>query len=334
LPPEECTLPDGKFPKFLESLKYNEKHQQHCAYMAVATGRYLEAEALDRSFPGILLNVTSFVYYAQTAERVVNALQAWPDDFHFYTLMPKSPAKLFRFSNTIDLEQWLGFLENYNIFQREVRDKGRGKWIRYFAYAETSTDRCREDYDYTCRKELEDEIKKGYVKCEEASNWKPQVFSETDLKKLIDSDIVEKDRNEAKIQNKIHGNCGTCVIVGYDINKDRISSWTKLEDAIINLHVDKEHFRYRSMKDIEEIFNKDITLEISSKRQCKIKLPRDIVAVRRASIDATPEDWILLIGLDEHFITTGDPSDSLCKISSYLKTKMAFLLILSLKINI
>lgn len=294
------------FPDLIKSIKDNTEHQQHCSYMAVAVGRYLEAEASERSFRGILLNVTSFVYYAQTAERVVNALQAWPDDFHFYTLMPKSPAELFRFSNTIDLEQWLGFLENYNKFQREVNEKGKGKgkWIRYFAYAETSGIKGKKEYSYSSKKNLKEEIKTGYVKCEKGSNWKPQILSNKELKELIDNDIVAGDREDALSQNKIHGNRGTCVIVGHDIDRRHISSWTRLEDAIINLHVDKEHFRYRSMKDIEDIFDKNITLEISSKRQCKIKLPRDIVAVRRASIDAKPEDWILLIGLDEYFIGT------------------------------
>lgn len=320
-PPEVDTSSEDKniFPNFIKSMQSNEKHQQHCAYMAVAEGRYLEAEAQERSFPGVLSNIASFAYYAETAERVVHALQAWPNDFHFYTLMPKSPAELFRFRNTIDLEQWLGFLEYYNKFQREVGKKGKGKWIRYFAYAEEDDDIWKSNYHYSSWRDLGDQFNGGYVKCEEGSDWKPQVLSENKLFELITKDIESRDQKKALEQNRSHDGQGTCVVTGckFSAGGYQSSSWIKLEDAIMNLHVDKEQLRYRSMKEIEYIFDKDVMVEeqikdkltrkISSVRQRKIKFPQDIFAVRRASSDAEPEDWILLIGLDEHFIKAKDP---------------------------
>ncbi len=308
---------EDTFPDLIRSIQGDPKHQQHCAYMAVAQGRYLEAEVHERSFPGILLNITSFSYYAQTAERVVKSLKPWPDEFDFYTLMPKSPAGLFRFGNAIDLDEWLQFLIYYHDFQGEGKKEGKGgRWIRYFAYAPTPDHPWREHYG-SCFTEINEAFDTGYIKCKKGSEWEPEELTENELILLIQRDIRESYVGEALKQNRPRGGRGTCVVT--DCKFKDSSSWLRLEDAICAFHLDESNFCYRCMEGLEDIFdqNNRLTIEgqikdrksgkiISGQRE--IPFPKDLFAVRKASNDETPEDWILLIGLDEKFVTVGEPA--------------------------
>ena len=143
----------------------------HYAYMATAIGRYFEAEAMERNFPGVLLYVTSFAYYIRTIQAIVDALKPWYSRYEFYTLMPKCPIELFRFANSTDITEWREFLLGYHKFQME----GKGKWKRYFAF----TDKKKDSKGFVARKEIRDALDGGWVLTDQV-DFLPRIMQPND----------------------------------------------------------------------------------------------------------------------------------------------------------
>ena len=108
------------FLELVSTMESNSGVAQHAAFMAAAVSRYLQAEADERQTPGVMLNFTSFAYYARTVQETVQSLSPWPGKFEFYTLMTKSPAEMLQFSNTINFSEWMRFLEIYNSYVTTV----------------------------------------------------------------------------------------------------------------------------------------------------------------------------------------------------------------------
>lgn len=282
-----------------EKLQGNEA--PHYAYMSAAIGRYFEGEITERQFPGILLHVTSYAYYIRTVDKIVHALEPWWDRFEFYTLMPRSPIELFRFSNSQDIDEWREFLKSYYDFQ----SKNRGIWKRYFAYAGKgeSLDDGLKPFSM-----IGGNVRKGWVLTDQDS-WLPRKIHDYQVDQYlygVDPDTKDKIKKE----NPFHDGIGT-LATAFDGNLPARLGWRKLVDVLLEYHGLKKEatyeeiskrFIYRSVDDCKDLFITPIKISTRLTNSTKVtrsfKIPVDFFAIRDTECDEPLSSWRFLIGLN------------------------------------
>ncbi len=272
----------------------------HYAYMSAAIGRYFEGETTERQFPGVLLNVTSYAYYIRTVDKIVHALEHWWDRFEFYTLMPRSPIELFRFSNSQDINKWLKFLNSYCDFQ----SNNNGIWKRYFAYAGKGEPLHDGLKPFSI---IGGNVRKGWVLTDQDS-WLPRKIHDYQVDQYLYG--VDPDtKDEIKKENPFHDGIGTlATALVNELPADL--GWRKLVDVLLEYHglqeeasdedIDKR-FIYRSVDNCKDLFGTPIKISTRSTNPNKItrsfKIPVDFFAIRDRSLGESLS-WRFLIGLD------------------------------------
>ncbi len=279
---------------------HGEEEAPRYAYMAAAIGRYFNGEALERQFPGVLLHVTSFAYYIRTIESIVSALSPWRDRFEFYTLMPRSPISLFRFSNSQDIKEWRAFLLSYCKFQTDKC----GIWKRYFAYTTTPTN----PYEFSTLEDMRYFVRNGYVVVEKGS-WLPRIIRSDEIDKLFGG-VGSTIQGRFMLENPFHGGVGTLAGTYDGVFND--SDWQKINKVLLGYHglpttaTDQEineRFIYRDMTYCEKFFSKHVNIcswphLTNNPIRRSFKIPVDFFAIReKRSVGGQPE-WIFFIGLD------------------------------------
>ncbi len=289
----------------------------HYAYMSVAIGRYFETETLERQFPGVLLHVTSFAYYIKTIEKIVSSLESWYHRFEFYTVMPKSPINIFRFRNSSDFDEWIGFLEAFHDFH----SNNKGVWKRIFAYSKGVDKQSVEFVDCAT---VAHEIKKGFVVTANNS-WIPRKILSADLESFIPSSKFTKiDQENIRKVNQFHDGFGTLADSSASEHPEQLG-WGKLKDVLLGYHglnIDAsddeiaDKFIFRCIDDCLDIFQKDVRI---SSRPVKgsdgsektivrtFQFPSDFFAIRdknKPDLDC----WVFFIGFDDS-LSNGRKSD-------------------------
>ncbi len=266
LPPEK-TLPDenndlvARIPK---DLLENEQHRPHYACMSAAVWRSLESQLQESAFRGVILEPTSFAYYIESVGDVVKSLEPWWNRFHFFTLMPESPLRLFQFGNTIDFPAWLGFLEYYNEFQtRAIHEDSSRAWRRFFAFYDTSAFRKSHESStqrfFPCKEDvLRSEFSRGFLVVKKEEDWMPAKITKGERQQLLKS-LGDKSSDSRKFStwfSDFHGDYGTFVTkdMGLSDNQSTVIDkykWKKLAGALMDYHGGEERYnnqvRFRCM---------------------------------------------------------------------------------------
>jgi hypothetical protein len=274
----------------------------HYAYMSAAIGRYFGGEITERQFPGVLLNVTSYAYYIRTVDKIVHALEPWWKDFEFYTLMPRSPIELFRFSNSQDIDEWLEFLKSYCAFQ----SNSNGIWKRYFAYNDNKEKYFHDGFKLS--QEIAGNIRKGWVLTDQNS-WLPRKIHDSEVERYLQG-VDPGTSFRIREENPFHDGIGT-IATTYDRALPADLGWRKLVDVLLEYHGLKEdgqsdeeidkRFIYRSVNDCRDLF--DTPIEVSTRPynplfKRSFKIPVDLFAIRDKKAGNLPSSWRFLIGLD------------------------------------
>lgn len=279
------------------------REASHYAYMSAAIGRYFEGEITERQFPGVLLNVTSYAYYIRTVDKIVHALEPWWDRFEFYTLMPRSPLELFRFSNSQDIEEWLKFLNSYCDFQTN----NNGIWKRYFAYTDKGV---ASPTGFLPINRIFRSVLKGYIVTDRGT-WLPRKIRDHEVDNYLSlSDVDLETMSKIKEENPFHDGIGT-LATAFDGNLPARLGWRKLVDVLLEYHglkkeaTDEEiskRFIYRSVDDCEDLFITPIKISTRLTNSTKVtrsfKIPVDFFAIRDTECDEPLSSWRFLIGLD------------------------------------
>ncbi|NHQ59665.1 hypothetical protein G9409_03525 [Chlorobium sp. BLA1] len=294
--------------------KSNPNDLPHPAYMATAIGRYFEAEAMERHFPGVLLHMTSFVYYTRTIQAIVKALNPWPDRYEFYTLMPKSPLELFRFGNSTDIKEWREFLKGYHEFQNERVENKKGVWRRYFAYSKNPT----HPKGFITPREIKKIFDMGYVLTEK-DGWLPRIVnSEDEYNQYFPSGPEGKEIQKDFLKG-IDLSLGATLAGRSVAQLPEDKGWCKLKDVLLTYHGLKidtspedpkinQRFSFRCMDDCEKdcVDNKIVIESHPYKRNSEgnnrskrsFDFPTDFFAIRDLQTSEGTQ-WIFLIGLDQ-----------------------------------
>lgn len=306
--------------------------RRRCAVMTAALQRYFELESEESHYPGVVLGAAAFGCYAQAVASVVKALEPWRRTLEFYTLMPKPPHSLFSFTNSIQLKQWLTFLDNYHTFQVDTQTHG-GVWNRFFAHVEKADKRAADKKTLLAQehrleemairagfrpiREIAEHMQNRIVYCESGKNWLPQpVSSDADRDALIAAlKLPSAYTNDAKSENPLHGGQGTLVVRVQ--NKGNYSApWVNVLDALDALQVSQDSYRFVAVNEYAESFAStgDVSGIGFRIRQQKLKedgnyedgqtaslhIPPDFFAVRSTDAEVVADrQWKYLIGLVE-----------------------------------
>ena len=297
----------------------------HAAYMAATIDSYFDSELEERRFPGVQLNITSFSYYVTTVKKIIESLEPWWNDYEFYTLMPKSPLSVFRFSNSIDIKLWTEFLGFFYDFQK----KNITKWIRYFLYEGNPIKYSGIKNKKTkifYKKYIQDNFKHGFFIKDKDSNFLPKLLTEEEIKANTNHIINSEERGKAEDENEIHGEKGTLAVL-VEKRFSNGNNFIKFDDCFFEFHQndknnsllfrefddnlngnneeEKSIFKMSfeiQMKEIKKKKN-DINKEITRTRN--FSLPKDIFAILKKPENGknyTINDWKFIIGLDEELI--------------------------------
>ncbi len=287
----------------------NSAHQPHFAYMSAAISRNFYSESLERHFPGVLINLTSFSCYIQTVKAVIESLEPWGGRFEFYTLMPDSPLQLFKFQNSTDFSEWIDFLS----FYCDCATQGKSKWKRYFGIYKDNPIQGF-NHDEVVKKWL----KNGIVLTDKSTLWKPLRVQETRLSEYL-SGINPANIESFERENKFHNGYASLVMSDKswflgEVPQGTNWQWTPLQDAILRYHScsditssdDRQkaemNFCFRYIDQFSNIF-KNETLDITSRNTVPtgnpitrtVRVPKDIFAIRDLSDSENPQ-WLFFIG--------------------------------------
>ena len=206
----------------------------HFSFAAATTSRLFLTERLERYFPGVMLNVSTFAYYIRTIQEVVDAFKGYHDKFEFYTFMPQSPVDLFRFKNSAEFDEWLTFLEGYNQFQKD----GKGKWKRYFGYKRDASTL----EEYTDWHGIGGAIKNSCI-CAgyKDKDWLPIGVKSSDVESYVAHITDSWIKTEVLKKYKAHDGVGTFISDErcencMDTSKGGINAWKPISDVLLKYH--------------------------------------------------------------------------------------------------
>lgn len=277
-----------------------------CSYMSAVMARYLESEVETHAYPGVYLNLTTFAYYVRTVKEVVMSLDQhdWLSRYEFYTTMPTWPSDIFRFQNSTDITEWLGFLRYYHDFHNGQK----GKWMRYFLYYDERSSQDEQPpadqgedpktTDFPSMEEAQTDLREGVILVEGDNSWVPAEMEQSQIEEYIEHITDHDDSKRTKARNSPREGRGT--LVAYDRNFKPCSGEPRrrFADCLLKYHVREDNFRFKRANGIIRRFREEIEAQGAAADNhtltARFKLPSDIFAVKRINDDGTKE-WKLLI---------------------------------------